>query len=234
MPNNEDAPAEQIVIIRRRGGEGEDGHHGGAWKIAYADFMTAMMALFLVMWLINASNTETRASVAAYFSPIKLTDSVSRTKGMQDVVDKANHQGQAKPGGEDAKTGLKSEAEKRKSSEKTNGEGSQGAQDNGKEDKLQLALLADKSAAIAEREGIASRAGSASELGRAFRDPFQPSMPEQVWSKDGSGKGSASAKIDPLGGGEFENGPGGKSDATGQQADENDIGTDGAACQQEK
>ena len=60
----------EVVIVRRRGGEDAGGGKAGAWKIAYADFVTAMMAFFLVMWLINASNEETRAQVASYFNPI--------------------------------------------------------------------------------------------------------------------------------------------------------------------
>lgn len=45
------------------------GHHGGAWKVAYADFVTAMMAFFLLMWLLNASDEVTRQGLAEYFSP---------------------------------------------------------------------------------------------------------------------------------------------------------------------
>jgi len=90
MSKPEDAPAELIQIIVRRGHAEEEGHHGGVWKIAYADFMTAMMAFFLVMWLVNASNTEMKASVASYFNPIKLSDNVIRKKGLRDVDGKAN------------------------------------------------------------------------------------------------------------------------------------------------
>lgn len=86
----EDGRADEIVIVRRRGGADDDHHHGGVWKIAYADFMTAMMALFLVMWLINASNTETKSSIASYFNPVKLTDNVSRKKGLYDIDEKSN------------------------------------------------------------------------------------------------------------------------------------------------
>jgi chemotaxis protein MotB len=75
----------ELVIIRHRDGDHGDGHHGGVWKIAYADFMTAMMAFFLVMWLINASNEETKRAVASYFNPIKLADVTSNPKGVQDV-----------------------------------------------------------------------------------------------------------------------------------------------------
>ena len=55
-----------VIIVRKKGRHSGGGHHGGAWKVAYADFVTAMMAFFLVMWLVSQS-TETRASVAGYF-----------------------------------------------------------------------------------------------------------------------------------------------------------------------
>jgi len=57
--------AEPVVIIKKLKAHG--GHHGGAWKVAYADFVTAMMAFFLVMWLMNSSK-EVREAVAGYFN----------------------------------------------------------------------------------------------------------------------------------------------------------------------
>lgn len=71
----------EIIIVKRRGDQEED-HHGGVWKIAYADFMTAMMCFFLVMWLINAANEETKLAVASYFNPIKLVDHNASTRGL--------------------------------------------------------------------------------------------------------------------------------------------------------
>ena len=56
-------------IIIRKEEVVEGGHHGGAWKVAYADFVTAMMAFFLLMWLLNATTSEQRRGVADYFSP---------------------------------------------------------------------------------------------------------------------------------------------------------------------
>jgi chemotaxis protein MotB len=53
-----------IIIIKKKGGH--DGHHGGAWKVAYADFVTAMMALFIVLWLMNLSK-PVREAIAGYF-----------------------------------------------------------------------------------------------------------------------------------------------------------------------
>lgn len=60
----------RATIIIRRDSDGEgDGHHGGAWKVAYADFMTAMMAFFLMMWLLNATTEKQRQGLAEYFNP---------------------------------------------------------------------------------------------------------------------------------------------------------------------
>src|SRR6202007_37842 len=53
-----------VIIVKKKKG-GAHGHHGGAWKVAYADFVTAMMAFFLVMWLVGQSKTV-RSSVAGY------------------------------------------------------------------------------------------------------------------------------------------------------------------------
>src|SRR5271166_1680882 len=53
-----------IIIIKKKGGHG--GHHGGAWKVAYADFVTAMMALFIVLWLMSSSKPVQEA-VGGYF-----------------------------------------------------------------------------------------------------------------------------------------------------------------------
>jgi chemotaxis protein MotB len=72
----------QEIIIVRRGGSGEEGHHGGAWKIAFADFMTAMMALFLVLWLVNATDDQAQKSIASYFNPVKLVDTKKSEKGL--------------------------------------------------------------------------------------------------------------------------------------------------------
>ncbi len=57
------------IIIKKKKGGGGDGHHGGAWKVAYADFVTAMMAFFLLMWLLNATSEEQRKGLADFFDP---------------------------------------------------------------------------------------------------------------------------------------------------------------------
>jgi chemotaxis protein MotB len=56
---------ETIIVVRKKKGHG-GGHHGGAWKVAFADFMTSMMALFLVLWLVTQSS-DVRAAIAGYF-----------------------------------------------------------------------------------------------------------------------------------------------------------------------
>ncbi len=58
--------------VIRREEAGEHPHHGGAWKVAYADFVTAMMAFFLLMWLMNATTEDQRKGLADYFSPTNL------------------------------------------------------------------------------------------------------------------------------------------------------------------
>ena len=59
----------------------EGGHHGGAWKVAYADFVTAMMAFFLLMWLLNATTEDQRKGLADYFSPNNLMSHASSGTG---------------------------------------------------------------------------------------------------------------------------------------------------------
>jgi chemotaxis protein MotB len=74
----------QEIVIVRRNDDGEDVVKGGAWKIAHADFMTAMMAFFLVMWLIGLTDEETRSGVANYFNPVQLAESTPNKKGLDD------------------------------------------------------------------------------------------------------------------------------------------------------
>jgi len=57
------------VVIKRKKVVAGGGHHGGAWKVAYADFVTAMMAFFLLMWLLNATTEKQRKGLADHFSP---------------------------------------------------------------------------------------------------------------------------------------------------------------------
>lgn len=78
----------ELVIVRRRSAFAEEAHHGGVWKIAYADFMTAMMAFFLVMWLLNALNQDQKQVVASYFNPIQLAENAPAPKGLKNLSKK--------------------------------------------------------------------------------------------------------------------------------------------------
>src|ERR1700739_436266 len=73
VPSSKSQP---IVVIKKKGGHG--GHHGGAWKVAYADFVTAMMSLFIVLWLMNSSE-KIKKAVAGYFNDPKGTASLMGT-----------------------------------------------------------------------------------------------------------------------------------------------------------
>jgi chemotaxis protein MotB len=76
-------PQKPAIIVRRkkRGGHG-GGHHGGAWKVAYADFVTAMMSFFLLMWLLNVTTSDQRKGLADYFAPASISKSESGAGGV--------------------------------------------------------------------------------------------------------------------------------------------------------
>ena len=164
----------EIVIVRRGRGDGEEGHHGGVWKIAYADFMTAMMAFFLVMWLINAANEETKAAVASYFNPVKLMDRQSRPKGIEETE---NEQGKVRfesPESTDPETkSARNEKQVEPVPEKEE-------RQIFKDPYAVLAEIATDSGVLQNRsargEGGSSQAGpsTGAEGGDAYRDPFNP------------------------------------------------------------
>jgi chemotaxis protein MotB len=68
-----------IKKVKKAGGHA---HHGGAWKVAYADFVTAMMAFFLLMWLINTTSPEQKRGIADYFAPASVSQSTSGSGGI--------------------------------------------------------------------------------------------------------------------------------------------------------
>src|SRR6476646_10372392 len=101
----------QPIIIKRVKKGGHGGHHGGAWKIAYADFVTAMMAFFLLMWLLGSTAQGDLQGIASYFqSPLKVAltggsgsgDSSSVIKGGGTILTRTN--GSVKRGEIDAPT----------------------------------------------------------------------------------------------------------------------------------
>jgi chemotaxis protein MotB len=70
------------IIIKKIKKGGHAGHHGGAWKVAYADFVTAMMAFFLLMWLINTTSPEQKRGIADYFAPASVSETTSGSGGI--------------------------------------------------------------------------------------------------------------------------------------------------------
>jgi chemotaxis protein MotB len=73
---------ENAVVIKRIKKTGHSGHHGGNWKVAYADFVTAMMAFFLLMWLINTTTPEQKRGIADYFAPQSIAQTLSGSGGV--------------------------------------------------------------------------------------------------------------------------------------------------------
>lgn len=191
-------PRHEIIIVKRNHDGHDDGHHGGVWKIAFADFMTAMMCFFLVMWLINAANEQTKAAVASYFNPVELIDRNSSRKGLEDLGDgpskvgltSDNPQQGATKAGDDGKGGAGS-SERRQTKD--------GAQDAQLSDEK---LFADPYAVLAEiaadtgvmqnvsakGEGGAQAAGPATGAsgGESYRDPFAPDF----WSQQVAAPGA--------------------------------------------
>ena len=177
----------EIIIVKRRGGGDDDGHSGGVWKIAYADFMTAMMAFFLVMWLVNAANEESKASVASYFNPIKLMDDKPTDRGIKQVgntqdgeanAPKSKTEGEGTTDGQGADAG---DQENAAAGEK---------QDYSESDYFEnpFSVLAEiaqetgtQSNVSAKGDGGAAQSGPSSGAsgGEAYRDPFAPDF----WSK---------------------------------------------------
>lgn len=183
--NHHNGKHEIIIVKRHASGHGD--HHGGAWKIAYADFMTAMMAFFLVMWLINAANEETKAAIASYFNPVQLTDQKPAERGLKDPAKDAQ--------GEETQQRSKVDGEQQKSggSAKT---GDQLTATSGEETKYsdadffenpysvlsEIAREVGQQANISVKgEGGAAQSGPATgaDGGEAYRDPFDPDF----WTK---------------------------------------------------
>lgn len=78
----------KVIIIKKKA-KGHGGHHGGAWKVAYADFVTAMMALFMVMWLLSQTDQETRQKLSEYFRTGMFSGAPSVLNGGSGVQDRA-------------------------------------------------------------------------------------------------------------------------------------------------
>ena len=71
-----------IIIKKKKARHGEHAHHGGAWKVAYADFVTAMMAFFLLLWLLNVTTDDQKQGIADYFDPSHIARATSGADGV--------------------------------------------------------------------------------------------------------------------------------------------------------
>jgi chemotaxis protein MotB len=186
----DDAPHE-IVIVRRRHDDDHDAPHGGVWKVAFADFMTAMMAFFLVLWIVNSTNKETRASLARYFNPVQLSDTTPARKGLQDPrqedFDASAKEAKATP----QKAPATSEASKKDAA------GAAAAQD-APTSHDEAALFRDPARALeqiaaTEPRTAQTRAGETAGQAEAYRDPFEPMQPP---APDLAKASQTSAKVD--------------------------------------
>jgi chemotaxis protein MotB len=79
--------APNVIIIKKKG-KGHGGGHGGAWKVAYADFVTAMMALFIVLWLLAQTDKELQKELSAYFRTGVFSGAPSILEGGSGMLDK--------------------------------------------------------------------------------------------------------------------------------------------------
>ncbi|RWB61581.1 MotB family protein [Mesorhizobium sp.] len=198
----------EIIIVKRNHDGHDDDHHGGVWKIAFADFMTAMMCFFLVMWLINAANEQTKAAVASYFNPVELIDRNSSRKGLEDLGDGPskvgltadNPQDGASKAGENGKGGAGS-SDRRQTKEASQ-----------KSDLSDEHLFADPYAVLAEiatdtgvmqnvsakGEGGVQNAGPATGAsgGESYRDPFAPDFWSQQVATPGAEASAERKKIE--------------------------------------
>ncbi|KKZ87795.1 flagellar motor protein MotB [Rhizobium phaseoli] len=177
----------EIIIVKRHGGGDHDGAHGGAWKIAYADFMTAMMAFFLVMWLVNAANEETKAAVATYFNPIKLADEKPTEKGLKKPVDHAEGEEKKEKSKqkEDNPTEGKSAAD---GDDQTSTSGDQTNYSEADFFENPYSVLAEIAQEVGQQANVSAKGdGGAADSGpatgadggEAYRDPFDPDF----WTK---------------------------------------------------
>lgn len=206
-----------IIIIKKKGGGGH-AHHGGAWKIAFADFMTAMMAFFLVLWIINASDKDTKTVIARYFNPVKLENPARAKKGVHGAT------AAPKEGKEEKATGAPADSKDAKGapppSPIKSEQAKQTPQDtlSQSEAKMQAAEAQLFSSPYEALDRIAggmgeSAPGAAPELGDsdpqrlngalsidAFRDPFKPigpGSPDDPVAFDADARSKAAPDLEP-------------------------------------
>lgn len=188
MSESDGKEIEREIVIVRRGGRGEEeGHHGGVWKIAYADFMTAMMAFFLVMWLVNATDEETKALVASYFNPIELMDEKPADRSVQDQG--TSSEGETnKPAADTQGEGISGGAAAEEGSEENATAGRETAYSEADYFRNPYAVLSEIALETGQQANVSEAGAGGAQIsgpatgaqgGEAYRDPFDPDF----WSQ---------------------------------------------------
>ncbi|VAV93916.1 Flagellar motor rotation protein MotB [hydrothermal vent metagenome] len=100
MARRKNEPELRPIIVKKIIAEAHGGHHGGAWKVAYADFVTAMMAFFLLMWLLGSTDEKKRKALADYFTPtlVEMRQNSAGSDGLfggDSIVSKDNYPNRA-------------------------------------------------------------------------------------------------------------------------------------------
>jgi len=213
----------ELIIVKRHD-DGEHEHHSSAWKVAHADFMTAMMAFFLIMWLVNVTDKDTRKAIANYFNPVNLASSITDVKGLNDpektiaksasaAADK-HASGKGEGGGRDAAKGDAKGAASEGGKEGGKDGGKEGSKDGAGEplraDSKEIAAFQDPYATLKKLDDEAQRrAGStASEgvgqigsrgtgNGDLNRDPFDPASWQPVARQAQADKADAARTAPP-------------------------------------
>lgn len=174
----------EIIIVKRRRDDEEEAYHGGVWKIAFADFMTALMCFFLVMWLVSAANEDAKASIASYFNPMTLVDATPRPKGLEDSKDDSSSRSSATTQADEA-------------SERAAANDFANSKDHAKSEQTSdqhlfadpYAVLAEIAAQAATLQNISAKGDGGAQIsgpatgaqgGESYRDPFAPDF----WSQE--------------------------------------------------
>ncbi len=187
-------PHGEIIIVKRHDDE-EHEHHSSAWKVAHADFMTAMMAFFLIMWLINVTDKDTRKAIANYFNPVDLASSITDVRGLNDP--------------EDTKAkGTSSDGDKQSSLKNTTGPET-GAGDDRQQGDKERAAFRDPYAVLNKLAGDAdARAGGTPDAaagdtgspgtgaGDVNRDPFDPTYWQMSSGRQARNPQAKPSKVD--------------------------------------
>src|SRR5260370_717373 len=186
----------EIIIIKRHSGHEEE-HQGGAWKIAFVDFMTAMMAFFLLLWIINATDKNTKTIIARYFNPLKLEDMSKANKGIRQLSGEAEKE----PPKADTEGATSTPSEKKKTPVKTGDDPDKkeppAPQDKAENKEKQGADSAHPKAHISEAALLGDPYASLDQIAGKVASPGTPQGASKVASSAGGDAGAEAPAVDP-------------------------------------